>query len=209
MGLAVVRGIVDAVGGAIALESKPDEGATFHIALPLIKAPQEDEIMEWKPGPRQDGTILFVDDEVAIARMATPVIQSLGYTPLVCTDTTKALQILKEDGARIDLLITDQVMPEHSGLELTELAMRIKPGLPVILCTGFPARVELEAAARIGVRAMLLKPVTRRELGDAIAAVLDGQDLLAPRLQKETPPQPPETGEEPADDELATATSDP
>ncbi len=203
MGLAVVKGIVDSVGGAIAVESKEGEGTTFHIALPLLKAPQEDEVVEWKPGPVSGGTILFVDDEAAIARMATPVIQSLGYTPIVCTDTTKALQILKEDGARIDLLITDQVMPENSGMELTELAMRIKPGLPVILCTGFPARVELEAAAGLGVRAMLLKPVTRKELGDAIASVLAGQDLLTPRLQKETAPQPPEAEEDPADDELA------
>ncbi len=200
MGLAVVQSIVDASGGAIALDSSEGEGATFHIALPLVEAQAKPEASDWSPTPASGGTILFVDDDPAIAQLATVLLQTLGFTPYVYTDPTKALEYLEKQAPDIDGLITDQVMPDCTGLELAQQAARMKPGLPILICTGFPGRVDLEQARQIGIKGILLKPVGRKELGQALEKILRGESLPETHLQEQTGSYPPKDGAESEED---------
>ena len=172
MGLAVTGNIVDSLGGAIALESKVGEGSTFHVALPLIDAEPDDTPEEWHPPLAKGQRVLFVDDDVSIAKMAEPMLASLGYTPVVCTSGSIAIDRFKGDPASFALLITDLVMPGMTGADLASAIREIRPELPVILCSGFSEQLSEEATRQVGFSAFLQKPVTRHHLSETIAGVL-------------------------------------
>jgi len=172
MGLAVVKSIVDALGGDIAIETTLGEGTTFHVALPLVDAPLIEEVSAWRAPPSGGERILFVDDELNIAKMATPMLGSLGYRLEVFTNGVKALERLKEQPQAFDLLITDQVMPDLTGTELAAAVREIRPGLPVIICSGYGGHITSEMAEELDINAFLQKPISRRELGEAISRVM-------------------------------------
>jgi len=172
MGLAVAANIVDALGGAIALESKVGEGSTFHVALPLVEAEPDDTPEEWHPPLAKGQRVLFVDDDVSIAKMAEPMLASLGYTPVVCTSGAVAMDRFKDDPASFALLITDLVMPGMTGADLASTLREIRPDLPVILCSGFSEQLSEEATRQVGFNAFLQKPVTRHHLSETIAGIL-------------------------------------
>jgi len=197
MGLAVVQGIVEGAHGAIALESTLGEGATFHIALPMVEVEHTDVDITWTPPPVSGKTILFVDDEPLIAKMAAPLLTSMGYVPITCTNVTDALQHLEDASNKISLILTDHVMPQSSGIELARTARERHPGIPVVICTGYPAKVDLAKASEAGVKAILVKPATRSELGDTLAKVLNGRNLLAESLERNPSEDPPEDNEDP------------
>jgi len=197
MGLAVVKGIVDSLGGGIALETKEGEGSTFHVALPLIDAPQSEEVTVWE-APKSGGQrILFVDDEPSITTMATPMLTSLGYNPVVCTGSLKALEVFKDNPDAFDLLISDQVMPDMTGEELVAAVRKIRPDLPVMICSGFSGRFTADTADGMGINAFLVKPVSRQELGEAIAdALSQAGRMLSDQEASGQPPEDAETEDE-------------
>ncbi len=172
MGLAVVKGIVDALGGDIAVETTIGEGTTFHVALPMVDAPPIEEATVWQAPPSAGERILFVDDEHNIAKMAPPMLESLGYRFEVFTNGLKALERFKEKPQAFDLLITDQVMPDLTGTELAAAVREIYPGLPVIICSGYGGHITAEMATDLNINAFLQKPISRRELGEAISRVM-------------------------------------
>jgi signal transduction histidine kinase/ActR/RegA family two-component response regulator len=172
MGLAVVRGHVTAMGGAISVESTVGKGTVFHVALPLVEtaAEKHDTVLQVLPGSRE--RVLFVDDEVTVVRMASLMLDSLGYEATVTSQSTKALEMFHANPTRFDLLITDQVMPEMTGMELASEVMRLRPDMPIILCTGFSEKVSESEALRKGIRVYLPKPVERDEMAAAIQRAL-------------------------------------
>ena len=172
MGLAVVRGHVAAMGGAISVESTVGKGSVFHIALPLAEAAVEksDVAEEVVPGSRE--RVLFVDDEVAVVRMASLMLESLGYEAVVTSQSSKAIEIFRANSEDFDLVITDQVMPEMTGMNLAAEILKIRPEMPIILCTGFSERISEEDALKQGIRVYLPKPVERREMAAAIKRAL-------------------------------------
>lgn len=172
MGLAVVRAHVTAMGGAISVESTPGKGTVFHIALPLVEpsAEEVEQAPQLAHGSRE--RILFVDDEIAVVRMASLMLESLGYEAVVTSQSTKALDIFRADPGRFDLMITDQVMPEMTGIELAIEVLRLRPDMPIILCTGFSEKVSKDDALNRGIRVYLPKPVERCEMADAIRRAL-------------------------------------
>lgn len=172
MGLAVVKGIVDALGGGIALESEVGKGSTLHVALPLADAPPIEESSDWEAPEASEQRILFVDDEISIAKMAAPLLSSLGYRPTICTSSVKALETFKSTPNGFDLLISDQVMPEMSGSELVLAIREIRPDLPVIICSGFSQTFTKEVAKDMNISDFLVKPISRKELGESIAKCL-------------------------------------
>ncbi len=194
MGLAVVKGIVDSLGGAIALETKVNEGTTLHVALPIVDQPQIEEPTVWQSPYAHGEQILFVDDEPSIATLATPLLLSLGYAAEACTSSQKALDLFCCSPERFDLLITDQVMPEMTGTELVRNVRAIRPDLPVIICSGFSGHCTPEETDEMGINAFLVKPVTRRELGEAIQVAL--QSTVIHRSGQKTPADPPRDEEE-------------
>ena len=175
MGLAVVHGIVKSHGGAITVHNDPGEGTTFHVYLPRLESPTEpEEALTAEPAPRGKERILFVDDEEQLVRMGQRMLERLGYSVTARTSSVEALEAFRAQPEKFDLVITDQTMPNMTGVELARELMRIRPDIPVILITGFSEAVTLEKAGRMDIREYIMKPVLLRDLGKAIRRVLDG-----------------------------------
>ena len=173
MGLAVVHGIVTGSGGAISVESKIGRGSVFQVYLPEVKsepAPAEDQ-----SGPLPGGheRILVVDDERSQAESLHDILERLGYEVTFETDSVKALALIRSRPEAFDLVVTDQTMPHLVGTRLAEEAMRVHPDLPVVLCTGFSDSVSERTASGLGIRDVVMKPFTIREMAVAIRRALD------------------------------------
>ncbi len=168
MGLAVVQGIITSLDGAISLESEEGEGAVFHVVLPVVDAPHVKLAKNIPTAPSGTYTILFVDDEVGIVKLAEHMLKSMGYNAIVTSSSIKALKIFKEDPEIYDVIITDQVMPELTGAELAKQTISIRPDIPIILCTGFSESLTKEKASEIGIREIIMKPIEMAELAQAI-----------------------------------------
>ena len=180
MGLSVVLGVVQSVGGDIQVHSEVGKGTTFKLYLPVAEesiseAGYDDSI------PQVAGTerVLFVDDEQILVEMAEDMLTSLGYTVICISNSLEALQYIKEKGSDIDILITDQTMPGMTGIELAKEVLTIRNDLPIILCTGFSNELNPERAAAIGVSHIVMKPFRTTEIGKAIRDALDkGRERL-------------------------------
>ncbi|MGQ9661535.1 MAG: ATP-binding protein [Kiritimatiellia bacterium] len=175
MGLAVVHGIVTSLKGTISVESVPGKGSTFHVILPAAEA----EVLATSEGtahiPTGTERILFVDDDVEINRMAAPLLRSLGYRPTCVMSGVEALELLRQNPDAFDLVITDIIMPELSGDRLAAEIHRLKPKLPILLCTGFSDVMMTDRISELGVQGILRKPLMRRELAQMIRTALGRQ----------------------------------
>jgi len=172
LGLSVVHGIVKAHRGAVTVQSEPGRGATFHVFFPVVEqkasgreAPASDASL------RGHGRILLVDDEPLLAEMTAEMLTNAGYKVTVMNHPLDAVEWYCRHAAEVDLVITDQTMPDMTGLKMAELLRKLKPGLPVILCTGYSESVTREIVQRLGVR-LVMKPVLIRDMVRAINALL-------------------------------------
>ena len=105
--------------------------------------------------------------------MGQGVLRRLGYTVVAKRSGREALETFREDGA-FDLVITDQTMPEMTGVMLAAELLKLRPDLPVILCTGYSESVSRETAQEVGIREFLMKPLSKRELAKAVRRALEG-----------------------------------
>ena len=174
MGLAVVHGIVQNHGGAIAIDSEPGQGSTFKILFPaaepdcLIEAPE--------PNPVITGgseRILLVDDETALLEMTRFFLERHGYDVKSTTDPADALDLFVTNPDDFDLVITDMAMPNINGVELSQKIILIQPDMPVILCSGYSDAINAEQAIEMGIRSYVEKPVKLSVLEERIRQVLD------------------------------------
>lgn len=177
MGLSVVHGIVASHQGAITVESIPGQGSTFALYLPQLDEPAvAAEALLAPELPRGSERILFVDDEEAIAFLAQSMLHHLGYQAEVYTRSDLALAAFASDPERFDLVITDQTMPSMTGESLAVAIRRIRPNVPVILCTGYSHVISSERAKALGFDAFCLKPLLTQDLSGTIRRVLgDGR----------------------------------
>jgi PAS domain S-box-containing protein len=173
LGLAVVHGIVTSHEGAITVESAPGQGTTFAIYLPRIEETGADATYLDASLPGGSEHVLFVDDEVALARLGQEMLEHLGYTVTVRTSSIEALEAFRTMPRRFDLVITDQTMPNMTGETLAREMRRLRPELPIILCTGFSHTITAEKAQMLRLNAFLMKPLTTRELAVTIRQVFD------------------------------------
>jgi PAS domain S-box-containing protein len=172
MGLAVVHGIVTSHGGAITLQSTPGQGTTCEVYLPRLDMVVDDATSRDESLPVGKGVILFIDDEPAIARVGQQMLERLGYQAVVRTSSLAALETFHQSPHHFDLVITDQTMPHMTGEALACELRRIRPDIPIILCTGFSHAINAEKAQAQGIDAFLMKPLVARDLGLAIQQVL-------------------------------------
>jgi PAS domain S-box-containing protein len=178
LGLAVTHGIVTGHGGAIAVESAPGRGTRVDLYFPRcddLAAPPSPQ-----PAPlRGHGEhLLLVDDEAALVRLWTVALTDLGYRVTAHTNSRAALDAFRDTPDAFDLVITDQTMPQLTGAALAYELLRLRPRLPIILCTG---QLPGGAGARpvpLGIRATLLKPVGRLDLSLAIQRLLEERAAL-------------------------------
>jgi len=175
LGLAVVHGIVKSYGGGVTVSSEPGRGTTFDIYFPKIepvKGPLEAGRIEPLPVGGHE-RVLVVDDEKAIVEIGQEILQHLGYEVVVRTSSVEALELFRAQPERFDLVITDMTMPNMTGDKLAVELMRIRPDIPVILCTGFSERITKEKAESMGIREFLLKPLVMNDLARVIHRVID------------------------------------
>ena len=173
MGLAVVHGIVESHHGYIHVDSQVGEGTRFQIYMPLTCDEVPTVVAANGPLPEGSERILFVDDEEDLTLWAEELFLQQGFRPTCCVNSPEALAMLRADPQSFDLLITDQSMPELSGLELIAEAKKIRPDLPVILCSGFSTRVTSESAKRLGINHFFNKPYQEDQLLTAVRHCLD------------------------------------
>jgi signal transduction histidine kinase len=173
LGLAVVRGIIKAHGGAIKVESSPDKGSLFEVYLPEIQeevAPQSITTQAYRTGQE---TILFVDDEQTLVTMSEQMLDLLGYRAVTRTSSIEAFELFQHDPYRFDLVITDMTMPKMTGEKLAGKILEIRSDIPVILCTGYSERITEQRAKKLGISAYVMKPLVMRDLANTIRDVLD------------------------------------
>ena len=173
MGLSVVQGIINSMRGAVTVASAPTKGTTFHVYLPILE--KQEQLKEEYNGPLERGTehILLVDDEIALTHMGSQMLARLGYQVTVRNSSVEALALFQTAPERFDLVLSDITMPQMSGDSLAQEIMRIRPGTPVILCTGYSNQISHEQAKAKGIHGVLSKPIVKHELAASIRNVLD------------------------------------
>jgi PAS domain S-box-containing protein len=174
MGLAVVHGIVKGHGGGIHVESTVGEGTCFDILFPVIKRPIISETEELKALPTGNETILCVDDEEALIELGKNMLKKLGYRVETRTLPVEAIEVFKAAPDKFDLVISDMTMPSMTGVSLAKKLMKIRPEIPVILCTGYSEQIDAIRSKEMGIKGFLMKPFTIRELSKTVRKVLDG-----------------------------------
>jgi PAS domain S-box-containing protein len=175
LGLSVVHGIVHSHGGAITVDSRPGEGATFRAYFPSAPGSEttarEDEPVE--PGRGREH-ILVVDDEPEIASMLSRMLETRGYRVSTFTSGPEAMAAFRRTPETFDAIISDQTMPRLSGLELAREAHALRPAVPVILTTGYRDRIRSEEFKR-EIADVATKPFEAAALLRTLRGVLDRQ----------------------------------
>jgi CheY-like chemotaxis protein len=174
LGLSVVHGIVKEHGGDICVYSEMGKGTAFHVYLPLLNRSTEPEKAE-KPVIHETGTesVLLVDDEEPIVRLEQMMLERLGYKVTARTSSVEALGAFRSDPNKFDIVITDMNMPNLTGNRLAREIGVIKPGVPVIMCTGFSEKIDEKSAKANGISGFLMKPVVKSDMAKMVRKVLD------------------------------------
>jgi len=175
MGLATVRSIAEQSGGFVAVTSTPGQGSEFRLYFPARDEPASDggESPTAATAPDRVATILLVEDDEAVRGLTRQVLRGRGYQVLEAPGAVPALELAREHGGVIDLLVTDVVMPEVGGRELAERLQQLRPGLRVLFMSGYTD----DAVVRHGVQeaevAFLQKPFSIEALVTKVRQVLE------------------------------------
>ncbi len=182
LGLSVVRGILEAHDGAVIAFNDPAGGAVFSFYLPETEAKEEAAQESHADFAGAGGRILLVDDEEVQVLSWKLALERLGYLVTSTTSPEEALRRFVENPTDFDLMITDQTMPRLTGWSLAAEVMRVRPGFPVILCTGYSDSVNPVRARLAGIRVYLRKPLGLAEMARAVRVALDrGEAAGSPR----------------------------
>ena len=165
LGLSVVHGIVRDVNGVIHLETSPGKGARFEVYLhAATTTPLDPPISSEAPRGGSGERILVIDDEAVVGRFMQLTLESLGYAVTLCADPIAATDLFCADPNAFDLVLTDLAMPGMRGDRVAEIVRDLRPGLPIVLITGYRRALLNEQAAALGIVEVLAKPVLRAEL---------------------------------------------
>lgn len=163
LGLAAVLGIVRTHGGGIRVVSAPKRGATFQILWPAAVTPPMGVAAQEPPGSR---TVLVIDDEDLVRDVVARMVEDLGYTPLTAANGKQGLELVERQ--HVDLVLVDLTMPVMSGADVVAELRRMRPGLPVVVCSGY----ERDSRGPIQADAYLAKPFRMDALERTLAKLL-------------------------------------
>ena len=174
LGLAVVHGVIESHGGACHVASVPGEGTTFSAYLPLHRGVEAQMIdgqatQDLRGGER----ILIVDDEPDIVDMLSVGLERLGYETVGVTDPLEALAAFEENPDAWDTVITDEVMPRMSGIELVRKLKTMRPEIKVVLCTGYSDNASEESLAAHLIDALVFKPADAANIAAKLRHLID------------------------------------
>ncbi len=178
MGLSLVYGILQSYKGGIDVESMIGKGTTVRLYFPISETPAPSQTHQ-APVPaivKGNERILLVDDDTLVASMGKAVLESLGYTVTLQTNSVTAWELFKAEQDAFDLVITDQTMPDLTGEELAEAMTDIQPDIPVIICSGYNLEIDENHAKKRGITAFAQKPLSKKELSRVVRKVLDEKD---------------------------------
>jgi PAS domain S-box-containing protein len=173
LGLSIAQGLAREYGGDVTARSVVGQGSSFTLYLPLVEPsvePVSTAVVERTAGQER---ILLVDDESAIVRMETIILERLGYRVSGHTHGRSALAAYRAEPGGYDLVISDMAMPEMTGVQLAKEILALRPEQPILICTGFSDQVNRETLGETGIRGLLTKPLTSSELAREIRRILD------------------------------------
>ena len=176
LGLSSVFGIVKQSCGEIDVTSVPGEGTTFRIYLPRVSAGARGSDLAPTPAVRRarpGETVLVVEDDEAVGRLTQSMLAELGYAVLLATRGVDALEMAARHAGRIDLLLTDVMMPGMKGPEVARRLLALRPGTRVLFMSGYAAEGILREVSGLGNPGLLQKPFTPTSLGRKVHEALD------------------------------------
>ena len=176
LGLATVYGIVKGAGGQITIESEPGDGTSIKVHLPVSDGAAPEERADTVQGaPRGRGEqIIVVEDEDAVRTLATRILRRGGYEVTALSRGGEALELLADLDRNFKLLLSDVVMPEMRGVELVRRAREVRPGLLILMMSGYTTPISDDERSAIASAPMLEKPFTAPALLRQVRALIDG-----------------------------------
>jgi CheY-like chemotaxis protein len=172
LGLAVVYTLVKNHNGAITVHNRPGKGAMFTMLLPMVDEQPEKKGVPMEASSHGTERILFVDDEESIAKMAQKALTSFDYRVETLSDPEDALAMFTLNPGYFDVVITDMTMPKMTGAKLAETLIRIRPDIPIILCTGYSSLIDEQKARELGIAAYMMKPVSMSQIAKTIRKLM-------------------------------------
>ncbi len=172
MGLAITLGIITSYNGFVTCESVIGKGTVFEIYFPTIEQEIAFNVQPDEVAPLGTEHILLVDDEVMLADLGIEMLERLGYTVTMRTSSLDALALFQGHPEQFDAVITDQTMPDMTGMDLARQMLQIQPELPIILCTGYSNLISEKQAKAEGIKGFIEKPMTKKEIGTLLRKVL-------------------------------------
>jgi two-component system, cell cycle sensor histidine kinase and response regulator CckA len=174
LGLSVTHEIVKNHKGSIVVDSQPGEESTFQVFLPVAQQESRKPHEKSKVIPKGNNEhILVVDDEVSICAVLKILLQRHGYKVTTKSISVQALELFKKDPKKFDILVSDMTMPEMTGFQLAKEFKSIRPDLPIIICTGSEAKINIEMDKVLIIDHVLTKPFTQYELAFTIKQALN------------------------------------
>jgi DNA-binding NtrC family response regulator len=177
--LSVAHGILSAHHGAIAVDSEPGQGSTFHLYFPLVKslpAHATADAATLAPVRGHGEHVLYVDDDETMVLMVERILERSGYRVSAYQDAREAVAAVRAQPDAFDFVVTDFNMPEFSGLDVAHELARIRPRLPVVISSGYITEELRDEARLAGVRGLLEKQNIFQELSGLVGNILSHED---------------------------------